>query len=486
MLRTRAMWAGWGALLCLTLLRLAVCAWVPLTPDEAYYRVWALAPAAGYLDHPPMVAAFIGLGQWVAADTALGVRFMGPIAAAFGTVLLACATRDWALLRGMPRQAAYYEGLKAAALLNGTLALGVGSVLMTPDTPLLFFVALLLWAFVRLVCTQQGAWWLVLGAVAGLGFSSKYTALLLVAGLVLWAIATAGGRLWLKTPWPWLGGVYALVCAAPVVVWNATHHWASFLKQGGRVGDWQPAKMLTYFGELLGGQFGLATPGIFVFFVAGAFFVSKQKDTISRAVVCMLSVPTLVFIQHAFGARVQANWPVMLYPLLALAGSLPAWRWWKVASLSGFGLSALVIMQAAFAPISASPHLDMTLRQMGGWAEFVRQLPSDAPLIADDYGLASELAFYAGPKQRVIAFEPRWALFNLPHAPCVQGYLVRGHKQSGPPEQAGFAVSERLPDYTRTRHGRVADTYAVYKVKLRCNAADEAQNAVLLPLPANR
>nr|WP_243444220.1 hypothetical protein [Acetobacter persici] len=40
----------------------------------------------------------------------------------------------------------------------------------------------------------------------------------------------------------------------------------SFLKQGGRTSDWHPAKMLTYFGELLGGQVGLASPGVFLFF----------------------------------------------------------------------------------------------------------------------------------------------------------------------------------------------------------------------------
>ncbi|MFT8563693.1 MAG: 4-amino-4-deoxy-L-arabinose transferase, partial [Acetobacter orientalis] len=45
----------WICLLSLTVMRILVCAWLPLTPDEAYYRIWALAPALGYFDHPPMV-----------------------------------------------------------------------------------------------------------------------------------------------------------------------------------------------------------------------------------------------------------------------------------------------------------------------------------------------------------------------------------------------------------------------------------------------
>lgn len=482
MFTSRSLLFGWGILLGVTFLRLLVCACVPLTSDEAYYRVWALAPAAGYFDHPPMVAAFIKLGQHLGGDTALGVRLLGPLSAALGTLFTAYAAYDWALLRQKNAAQAQYAALQAAALLNGTLALGVGSVLMTPDTPLLFFIALLVWAFVRLAVTQKGAWWLVIGAAAGLAFASKYTALLPVGALGVWAILTLAGRAWLKTLWPWLGGLCGLICASPVIWWNATHHWTSFLKQGGRVGDWHPAKMVTYFSELVGGQVGLATPGVFVFFVGGAVLLAKQKDTVSRAFLCMVLLPVLVFMQHAVGARVQANWPVVLYPVLVLAGTLPAWRWWKAASVFGLALTGLIMGQAVFAPVKASPHFDITLRQMGGWAEFVQSLPTDAPLMANDYGLAGELAFYSVSSQPVVAVEQRWALFNLQHASCgTEGYLVRGHKQGGLPEQGLFTVIAELPEHNRTRRGQVADAYKIYKVRLECGVPGLAHNAVILP-----
>jgi 4-amino-4-deoxy-L-arabinose transferase-like glycosyltransferase len=58
----------------LALLRAAVAATTELSDDEAYYRLWALAPAMSYLDHPPMVAWLIAAGQAVLGDTPLGVR----------------------------------------------------------------------------------------------------------------------------------------------------------------------------------------------------------------------------------------------------------------------------------------------------------------------------------------------------------------------------------------------------------------------------
>ncbi|WP_254906983.1 glycosyltransferase family 39 protein [Acetobacter tropicalis] len=478
---------GWGlALLVLTAIRIVMGAVVPLTPDEAYYRLWALAPAAGYLDHPPMVAVFIKLGLLVAGDNACGVRFLGPLSAAVGTILLAMATRDWLQhLAGYSAKDAQRAGVRTAVLLNGTVALGVGTLLMTPDTPLLLFMTLMVWSLGRLCATGNGAWWLLVGAAVGLGFDSKYTALLPAGGMGVWLLATQAGRGWLKTWWPWLGGAVAAVCVSPVVWWNATHHWASFMKQGGRTGDWHPARMLTYFSELVGGQVGLMSPGVFVFFIGGCVVLWKQRDSFSRLLLCMILVPLAVFVQHAVGARVQANWPVVLYPALAMAAALPRWRGWKVASGVGIALVALIVIQAVASPLKLSPHLDMTLRQMGGWPDFgrivVAHVPADSVLIADEYGLAAELAFYAPVGRPVVAVEPRWSLFTFPKAACGEGYLIRSRRRHDMPDTALFTVLSQEQDFARERDGAVGERYALYHVRTQCDAAGHGQNAVLLP-----
>jgi hypothetical protein len=103
---------------------------------------------------------------------------------------------------------------------------------------------------------------------------------LLLPGVVVWLLAVPGLRPWLGRPWPWLAAVIAGLVFAPVVAWNAGHGWVSFLKQGGRAGDWQPVRALQFLGELLGGQIGLATPGIAL--LLGAGIVLAVRRAIAR------------------------------------------------------------------------------------------------------------------------------------------------------------------------------------------------------------
>ena len=84
-----------AALAALTALRLVVAAVTPLAPDEAYYWVWSRDLQGGYLDHPPMVALFIRAGTLMVGENVLGVRLMGPLSLALGSVLLALISGRW-------------------------------------------------------------------------------------------------------------------------------------------------------------------------------------------------------------------------------------------------------------------------------------------------------------------------------------------------------------------------------------------------------
>ncbi len=451
-----------AALAALTALRLLVAGAAPLSADEAYYWVWSRALAPGYLDHPPMVALWIRAGTSLAGQGTFGIRLLAPFAAALGSVLLARAAEDLFPGRRL--------GMPAAALLNATLLLGAGAVTMTPDTPLLLFWTAALWALARLRATGRPAWWLAVGVLAGCALDSKYTAALLGLGIALWLVGVPEGRRWLRTLWPWAGGALAGLCFAPVLLWNAAHGWASFAKQGGRTGDWRPAEAMAHVAELLGSQLGLGTPLVAALCAAGIWAAARRWRQPAPALLAALSVPgAAVFLQHALGDRVQANWPAILFPAACIAAAVYAPRFWRPAAALGFAITGIVYLQAATAILPLPRRWDPTLIRLGGWDGLARDVAArDATFIAaDNYGTAAMLAHdLPGP---VVGAEPRWTLFTLPQAAVAgrEGLLVRSRRRAGPPDPAPWTSITPAGTATRSRDGVVAEQYDLFRVTAR-------------------
>jgi len=458
------------ALAALTAIRLIVAGLVPVSPDEAYYWVWSRAPAPGYLDHPFMVALWIRLGTTLFGHGAFGIRFLAPLSAALGSVLILDAARRLGAGRGYA----------AALLLNATLLFGAGGILMTPDTPLILFWIAALWAMARIVAGGSGWWWIATGVFVGLALDSKYTAALLLAGIGLWLLP--GGRRWLlRDVRPWIGLAIALLLFMPVILWNADHHWASFFKQGGRTGDFHPARAAQFLGELVLGQLGLATPVIFILCVGGVVratrLVVTRRDEAAGLLVALGLLPALVFIQHAFGDRVQGNWPEIIYPaaVIAAAGLPLTMRWLKAALAVGFVMTLVIYAQAVGSPIPIGGVSDPTIRVLGGWAGLGQALAGRAKqtgarfVAIDEYGLGSELALRLPTALPVVADDPRWLLFNLPHpgialAPGTTGLLVRTTRRHTPPDTKPWASMNDIGVLGRGRYGRIGESYRIYIV----------------------
>ena len=458
-------------LVVLLCLRLFIAAKTPLSADEAYYRVWAHALAAGYPDHPPMVALWIWAGEHLAGDTLLGIRLLGPISAFLGSWLLVRAGQDLAAHNGAADPAA--AGCRAAWLLNATLLCNAGAVLMTPDTPLLLFWTACLAAVARAIRTGHASWFLAAGAAGGLAMDSKYTALLLAPALLVWMAVVPDARRWLRCWQVPAGAALAALLFAPVVAWNAAHGWVSFARQGGRGGDFHPALAGQYVAELVAGQVGLATPLLFAVFCVAVVRCARQdgwRRTVPGFLLAVTAVPALVFAQHALGGRVQGNWPGVLYPGAALAAGLAPVRFWRPAVALGAVLSGALYAQAAFAPLALPRRLDFTLIRLAGWddlaaaASRARTAQGAAFIAADEYGLASELAYRAAAP--VLAVEPRWAGFHLPTPDNAgqTGILVRSDREAGKPDPARWLDAQAIGTAVRARHGVVAETYTLYRV----------------------
>jgi 4-amino-4-deoxy-L-arabinose transferase-like glycosyltransferase len=389
-------------ILAVTLARLLAAALIPLTEDEAYYRLWAQSPQFGYFDHPPMIAWWIHAGVALVGDNALGVRLIPVLSTALTTWIVF----DLAQRLG----AAAATAMRAAVWFNATLIIGFGGILAVPDAADVPFWALTLWCLSRTGEDKPARWWLAAGAAAGLATISKYSALFLAPGVLLWMTITPGGFRWLRTPWPWLAGLIAAAIFSTNVAWNAGHGWVSFVKQFGRAAPGRLAPQ--YVAELILGQAVLLNPIIAGF--AGRAFAGRWWRADASAPDLRLPIATCLpfmayLLLHSLHDRVQAHWPVPLYPALALCAAVAAdqiatggWaaRLRSLAAPLGLGLSAIALIYAALpaTPWRLTGDPDGELR---GWPAFdasveqARLTHGAAWVGALSYGTAAQIA--AGP-----------------------------------------------------------------------------------------
>jgi 4-amino-4-deoxy-L-arabinose transferase-like glycosyltransferase len=461
----------------LVALRLAAAAWTPLTFDEAYYWMWSKHLAGGYYDHPPGVAAVIRLGTMIAGDTELGVRLV--------SILLALPM-SWAVFR---TASILFGGWRVAAtatiLLNVTLMAAVGTMIVTPDAPLLVASSFVLFFLAKVLETGRGAWWLAVGAAVGAALLSKYTAMFFGPAILIWLITVPKLRRWLISPWLYLGGLVSLALFSPVILWNADHHWVSFVKQIGRarIEDFR----IAFIGELIPTQIAFATPLVFILGAMGLYALSRRNAGASAArALINATFWTIVayFIWHSLHARVEANWFAPVYPAFAIAAAVAAniTRWemrqqrivdfcarWALPA--GVVMLVLLIVQADSGVLTLARR-DATVRSVGvGWRELAREIEAARVrvgatcVLAPDYGTTSWLAFYlpkgtcvVQPTQRI-----RWVNMPEPDPALLEGRLlyVAEAFPGGPYLNQEFARVERVAELPRKRGPLTIETYAL-------------------------
>ena len=383
----------------LMLLRLVAAARAPLVPDESYYWLWAQHPAAGYYDHPPMVAWWIGAGTVFGASP-LAVRLL---------FALSFIPLSWLVFDTARALFGASVARRSLLWLNACLLSSLLTVGATPDPPSVLMWAGGLWALARLRASGKAYWWLLFGLLAGLGIEAKYTNFFLGLGVVLWVAIDRDARRWLLTPWPYLGAIAAAAAMAPNLVWNAQHHWLTIAKQFGRIA---PAHLTArYLIEFIVSQPLLLNPLVFVFAVAGVAAWWRNRRSGPLTLLVALPAPLAAYmLLHVFHDRIQANWTAPLFPgliILAAFGAervagkgLVRCRAW--AAPFGVVLSGLILAGCCVGDIGPGAGWDRLSRDIDGKATAA----GAAWIATADYDTEGELAYHLRGRD-VTAMEER-------------------------------------------------------------------------------
>ncbi|HXN06169.1 MAG TPA: glycosyltransferase family 39 protein [Nitrospiria bacterium] len=391
----------------LTIFRFYFSAYFDLTPDEAYYWFWSRHPALSYFDHPPMVAYLIKMSTAVFGDREWAVRLPAMVMGLGDTLLI--------YLLGKKVFKSAEAGIFGALILNSLLIFSTGMVIITPDSPQLFFWVLTIYFSYIAVIEKKENYWLLTGLSLGMGLLSKYTMILFVPSVFLFLLFTPEVRHHLISLRFWLALFIALIIFSPVVLWNYQNHWISFLFQFHHGMDRSESFGWTHVVEFLGGQAGIFSPFIFLgFFWAlwQAYQVGKRAGLRQFSFIFWTVVPVFVFfLWNSLRISVGPNWPVFAQSgsILLLGGffyqklRLRKGSFWTSALIIfsigvSYSLMMLVHLQAFSKIIPLSVEMDRT-NDLTGWNEIQRinrQFPETIgwPVIVNSHTMVGEASFY--------------------------------------------------------------------------------------------
>jgi hypothetical protein len=183
--------------------------------DELYFLVAGHHLAFGYVDQPPL-AVLLTRTTDILGVNPTAIRIIPALA---GGVIILIAARLAALFGG-DRAARI---LAALAMACAPILLGATHIGNTTPYDLLAW-AIVLFCVATALLRDKPRWWLGAGVAAGVGLENEYLVVVLVAALVI-GVAASSHRNVLRTRWPWLGGVIALVIWAPNLLWQAMNGW---------------------------------------------------------------------------------------------------------------------------------------------------------------------------------------------------------------------------------------------------------------------
>jgi 4-amino-4-deoxy-L-arabinose transferase-like glycosyltransferase len=302
--------------------RLLLAATLGLGVDESYEVVSARALSASYFDHPPLSFWMAGvMARLTGGEHRLLLRM---------PFVLTFAGTSWLMFRLTTRLFGARAGRHAVLLLNVSpvFSLAAGGWIL-PDGPLdaALVAAALALAHVVLDPPAERAWrwWLLGGVAAGVALLSKYHAVFLFAGVLAYLTTRREARVWLRRREPYLALAVALVCFAPVLLWNARHGWASFRFQGGRAAPVTGHPMAALL-QNVGGQAGYLLPWIWLPLVwqLPRAWRAGPGDGARWFLGCLAVGPIAVFTLLSLGGRPGLpHWPapgyLFLFPLLGAA-----------------------------------------------------------------------------------------------------------------------------------------------------------------------
>lgn len=388
------------------LLRVFCMSSTDLLVEEAYYWNYSNHLDFGYIDHPPMVALLIKLFTIIFGIQEFGVRIASLICwmlASFFSYKLA-------------EQITKGSGIYAVMLLAILPFFFLQSLFITPDQPLIVCWSASLYCLYRVLVSNQSRYWYATGVWIGLGLLSKYTIALLGLPTLIYLCFIADARFWFRRKELYLCVFIALLISSPVIYWNSTHEWVSFVFQGSRrFKSMFSFSLHEFFILLIVFSMPLGIWSLWILLRKKSFQKYSIPANTQHFFQIFLIIPLGFFALHSLSHSLKFNWigPTLLalIPWQAMLISktieskqLTIYQGWIINGI--LLLIAYSIMIGAI--VFGTPEIlnKKVLKKMIAWGDLVQEFNAIASQVAlqtnsipifvplDIYNLSSELTYY--------------------------------------------------------------------------------------------
>lgn len=267
--------------------------------DEAYYWYYAQNMAWGYFDHPPMVALMVKLSSFL-FDGELGVRFVSCLLSV-GTLFFL-----WLLIDN-PKKNKYVWHF--FVLCFSMTLLNAYGFFTLPDTPLLFFTTVFLYAYKKFIISPSVIIAIVLGLTMSALMYSKYHAVLLIVFVLLSNLKL------LTNKFAWLAVFVALLGYVPHFLWLYDNDFVSIqyhlFERPNRAYDFNDFTV-GFFLNLL------ALFGLTFFWIYKALLKTKSNNLFNRSLLFLTYGTLIFFFLSSLDRRVQTQWMIVISISLAV------------------------------------------------------------------------------------------------------------------------------------------------------------------------
>ena len=477
--------SGWIALalvLLMLVLNLLVIDRFDLGVDEAHYALYGKHPDWSYFDHPPLVGWLQAIALTLSED-AWALRLWAVVLSLLSSLLL------YRLVQQLYPDASPLLAPLSVILLQSAVLFQMLALTLMPDSILLPAGLMVALVSHRLFEEpERRSMWLLLGLAMGLAALAKYSAITLVMSLLLLLFIRWRCSALIRSG-IWQAILLTTLLILPVIGWNWSHDWVSFLYQldHGVPEDerWQLGRFIeSQLRQLL--AYG---PAVYLIGLIGICWALLNCRTIGHQYLLAFALPILLLF--GWGAGLEENlphWTLLGWAFvtpLAAGWLIAKWqqRWVRIvaAVCAVYALIfSLVVHAELYSPWIPFDEYQHPLGDLHGWREAAVEAANLRDKMAEEEGLeprlfignwslASRIMWYARP-QNVAVLDRRYDQFDIwtgPLAAGDRGILIvpRLMQKKAEAQRARFDSCEAAGSYTKELRGIIVDRFDFYRCR---------------------